>query len=182
MIDQYERVKFEVKQLEDRQKRNQHTKSKLEELSGTDDDTETDDTEKIEEPKIEPKEEPKEETKIEPEIEPEQIEEPIEEIIDDFNKRKILKKYETEIRSMLREFKDNVHMLLLEFNDVEILTKKDIDEINEYHLELSEVVVANLRSIYAELPDDLDFSEKFYNQIDKVLIDTENKINKFIED
>lgn len=203
LIDQYDKIKYEVSKLEQRNKSNQ---SKLVELTDSESDDDSSDDEPAEKQTAE---EQKEETPVDDQEEEtpvndqeemsvdktktdndsdtededdEKVSDEVEAIIKDYENKKQLKKYQKEIRAMLREFKDNIHMLLLEFNDIEILSKKDIDEINEYHSELSEVVVSNLRSIYAELPDDLDFSEKFYNQIDKVLIDTENKINKFIED
>ena len=81
---------------------------------------------------------------------------------------------------MMREFEDNIHDILMEFNDKEELDKKDIDEIMDYHNELRDIVKHNLEKIYDEIPDELDFSEAFYKYMDRVFKKQEDKIDNFI--
>lgn len=203
LIDQYDKIKYEVSKLEQRNKSNQ---SKLVELTDSESDDDSSDDEPAEKQTAE---EQKEETPVDDQEEEtpvndqeempvdktktdndsdtededdEKVSDEVEAIIKDYENKKQLKKYQKEIRAMLREFKDNVHMMLLEYNDYEFLSDDDVADIWQYFDELHDVVVHNLKSIYEEMSDDIDFDETFYKSIDKTFTDTKKKINKFISD
>lgn len=201
---EHDQIKYEVSKLEQRNKSNQ---SKLVEL--TDSDSSSDDSEQEEiknrhmailneeikdshvdilNEEIEEQEEktPVNETKTDDDTDDDedegQVSAEVDAIIRDYENKKQLKKYKKEIKSMLQEFKDNIHTMLLEYNDYQNLSHNDVDDIWQYFDELHDVIVHNLKSIYREMSDDIDFDESFYKSIDKTFTDTKKKINKFIKD
>jgi cobalamin biosynthesis protein CobT len=88
--------------------------------------------------------------------------------------------FKKEVKDMTLEFEENIHNILLEFDEKQKLSDNDINEITNYYHDLKETMEHNLQVIYTEMPDNLDFTPTFYKGIERVIDKQEDKINKFI--
>ena len=92
--------------------------------------------------------------------------------------QKTVKELQTEVKTMLKNFSKNIMDILSEFRGME-LTDEIENEIVDYHNEQREILKNDLESVYNDLGDK-DFSESFYNQIDKAFETVLNKVEKYL--
>ena len=201
--DEIEKIKEELNNLEDEEDDLETKKIELDELEPdeyekkkTDDDKDNDDSDSevenivkkyIKKASTKPKpcslkttskkkEESEDEEKSESEQEQEQEQEQEPE-----QPKLTIKQYEHDIMDMMDEYADIIHELLLEYDDVDDLSARDVKDIKKYQDEQRNIIKHNLETIYRQMPRNKDFSERFYNKIENAFAKQDNKVNLFIK-
>jgi chromosome segregation ATPase len=183
-----ERIKDELAKLELEEEEIKEEEVVLDELEEEQEEQEEEQKEESEEEYIEDIQNPAQEldelesdNELESEEESEEEEEPVKKTKKTKKEKTLtLTHFKKEIKDMTLEFEESIHEMLLEFNEKEKLTDTDISDITNFYNETREIMEDNLKSIYREMPDGIDFTPTFYNSIERVLDKQEDKVNKFV--
>lgn len=141
--------------------------------------------------KTEPKEEVKEvkkDTKKEVEVlnttevkkeEEDNLETKIINIIKNTKQQKVLNKYKKEVELLVHNFIQYMDNLLDDYEKVRIITKKDIQEMNDEYQSLRNEFEAEFSEILNKLPEGTDFDKSLYQYIIGTFQEIEDDLDDF---
>jgi len=135
--------------------------------------------EEIEEAKEDVKEEANIDVKEEKKDEKDVLETKIVNIINNVKQQKVLNKHKKDVEILVFNFNDYMNNLMDEYDDVKIITNKDLKDMDEEYKSLRTEFELEFSKILNKLPYGVDFDKPLYDYIIKTFQDIETDLDTF---